>query len=170
MVEIARAGGHEVSEADALGYVLSLPDESLGGVFAAQVAEHLEPAYLMRLIETAFHKLRPGGVIVLETINPACWVAFFESYIRDLTHVRPLHPDTLQYLLRVSGFQHVDVQYQSPIAESARLQQVSRPASDSLPVVTTLIDTFNENVAKLNSRLFTYQDYAAIGRKHPTAG
>jgi hypothetical protein len=122
------------------------------------------------LIETAFHKLRPGGVIVLETINPACWVAFFESYIRDLTHVRPLHPDTLQYLLRVSGFQHVEAQYLSPIPESARLQLVSRPPADNLPFVTDLIETFNENVAKLNGRLFTYQDYAAIGRKQPTVG
>jgi SAM-dependent methyltransferase len=170
MVEVARARGLDVTEGDAAGYVASLPDESLGGVFAAQVAEHLEPAYLMRLIETAFHKLRPGGVIVLETINPACWVAFFESYIRDLTHVRPLHPDTLQYLLRVSGFQHVEIQYQSPIPESARLQQVSQPASGEKTPAFALIETFNENVAKLNGRLFTYQDYAAIGRKQPPAG
>jgi hypothetical protein len=44
MVEVARAD-LDVTEADALGYVASLPDESLGGVFAAQVVEHLEPAY-----------------------------------------------------------------------------------------------------------------------------
>ena len=109
-------------------------------------------------------------MIVLETINPTCWVAFFESYIRDLTHVRPLHPDTLQYLLRVSGFQHVDVQYESPIPEAARLQLVSGPPSGHPSDLTVLIDTFNENVAKLNGRMFTYQDYAAIGRKHPTPG
>ena len=42
-------------------------------------------------------KLRPGAPLVLETINPACWLAFFSSYIRDLTHVRPVHPETLQY-------------------------------------------------------------------------
>ena len=28
-----------------------------------------------------------------------------------------------------------------------------------------LVDSFNENAAKLNARLFTYQDYAAIGTK-----
>ena len=37
---------------------------------------------------------------MLETINPACWLAFFSSYIRDFTHVRPVHPETLQYLLQ----------------------------------------------------------------------
>jgi SAM-dependent methyltransferase len=165
MVEVSRARGLEVAEGDALGYLTSLEDASLGGIFAAQVVEHLEPVYLARLLETAWHKLRPGGLIVLETINPACWVAFFESYIRDLTHVRPLHPETLQYLARVSGFQQVDIEFKSPIPESDRLQTVIVPAGSEASAVTAIAETFNDAVAKLNSRLFTYQDYAVIGRK-----
>ena len=94
--------------ADALGVPAALPDASLGGIIATQVVEHLEPSYLMRLLDAAARKLRPGAPIVLETINPACWLAFFSSYIRDLTHVRPVHPETLQYLLRASGFERVD--------------------------------------------------------------
>jgi SAM-dependent methyltransferase len=165
MVEVCRSRGFEVVEADALGYLESLPDSSLGGLFAAQVVEHLEPPYLMRLIEAAFHKIRPGGVILLETINVACWTAFFESYIRDLTHVRALHPDTLQYLLRVSGFQHVEVAYSSPIPEWTRLQPVAAAATGQPPQWSSLVDTFNENVEKLNARMFACMDYAAIGRK-----
>ena len=94
------------------------PDQSLGGLFAAQVVEHLEPRYLTQLLDLAFDKLRPGAPIVLETINPACWFAFFESYIRDITHVRPLHPDTLKYLLVASGFQTVDIRYRAPYPEA----------------------------------------------------
>ena len=75
-----------------MGYLSSLPDGSLGGLFAAQVVEHLEPAYLLSFLELAFHKLRPGGRLVLETLNPSCWVAFFESYIRDITHVLAAAP------------------------------------------------------------------------------
>jgi SAM-dependent methyltransferase len=104
MAELCRARGLDVTEADAVGYLSGLPDASLGGIFAAQVVEHLEPGYLLRFLELAFHKLRPGGRIVLETLNPACWVAFFESYIRDITHRWPLHPDTLKYLVTASGF------------------------------------------------------------------
>src|SRR4029453_12680547 len=85
MAEVCRARGLDVRHGDALAYLSGLPDESLGGVVAAQVVEHLEPDYLVRLIETAHRKLRPGSRIVLETINAACWVAFFESYIRDIT-------------------------------------------------------------------------------------
>ena len=127
MVETSRARGLDVTEGDALSYLESLEDESLGGIFAAQVVEHLDPRYLMRLLETAGHKIRPGALIVLETINPACWVAFFESFLRDVTHVWPLHPETLQYLVRASGFARVDVGTASPVAETARLQTVPRP-------------------------------------------
>jgi SAM-dependent methyltransferase len=165
MVEVSRARGLDVTEADVLGYLQGLDDGSLGGLFAAQVVEHLDPSYLMRFIETAGHKIRSGGLIVLETINPACWAAFFDSYIRDLTHVRPLHPETLQYLVRVSGFQQVAIQFTSPIPESARLQPVAMPPADQSASLGSLAETFNENVAKLNARMFTYQDYAIVGRK-----
>jgi hypothetical protein len=143
----------------------SLDDGSLGGVFAAQVVEHLPPDYLGMLIETAAHKVRRGGLIVLETINPACWLAFFESYIRDLTHVRPLHPETLQYMVRVSGFHDVRVEYKSPVAEAARLQPIAVPEHDLPPAIGDVIQACNENVAKLNARLFTFQDYAVLGRR-----
>jgi SAM-dependent methyltransferase len=163
MVEACRARGHEVVEGDALSYLASLPDASLGGLFAAQVVEHLEPAYLSRLLDTARVKLRPEAVMVLETINPACWVAFFESYIRDLTHVRPLHPETLQYLARASGFHAVTVEFKSPVPEPARLQRAPPPADPGVGMVD-MVEIFNENFAKLNARLFTYMDYAIVAR------
>jgi SAM-dependent methyltransferase len=165
MAETSRARGFEVAEQDALGFLAAQPDASIGGLFAAQVVEHLEPGYLMRLIETAFHKLRPGGVIVLETINAACWLAFIESYIRDLTHIRPLHPETLQYLVRASGFSQVEIRFRPPEAEGDRLESVPRVPADAPPGLAAITDVVNGNVARLNARLFTYLDYAAVGRK-----
>ena len=70
MAEVCRARGLDVTEADAVGYLSSLADASLGGIFAAQVVEHLEPAYLLRFLDLSFQKLRPGGRIVLETLEP----------------------------------------------------------------------------------------------------
>ncbi len=165
MVETARGRGFEVAEQDALGFLQAQPDASIGGLFAAQVVEHLEPGYLMRLIETSFHKLRPGGLIVLETINAACWLAFFESYIRDLTHVRPIHPETLQYLLRASGFRDVRIEFRPPEAEAERLEPAARPPADAAAGLSDLTEVVNANVAKLNARLFTHLDYAAVGRR-----
>jgi O-antigen chain-terminating methyltransferase len=169
MVEACRARGLEADRVDAVAFLESRPDASLGGLIAIQVVEHLEPAYLMRLIEAASHALRPGGVMVLETINPGCWVAFFESYIRDLTHVRPLHPDTLRYLMQTSGFSQVDVQYRAPVPEVDRLQRVQLPAlaagQEHDAALVDLVDAVNAHADKLNARLFTFMDYAIVARR-----
>jgi O-antigen chain-terminating methyltransferase len=164
MVDVCREKGLDAETGDALTCLRRLPDGSLGGLFAAQVVEHLEPRYLMQLLDAAFEKLRPGAPIVLETINPACWFAFFESYIRDLTHVRPVHPDTLKYLLVATGFQHVEIRYRAPYPESDKLQMLAA-GSGPQAALTDLVETLNANVEKINRLLFTYLDYAAIGRR-----
>ncbi len=46
MVAYARGEGLDVEQADALAYLESLDDGSLGGVFAGQVVEHLPPPAL----------------------------------------------------------------------------------------------------------------------------
>ena len=169
MVAVACDRGLDAARADALEYLSSLPDESLDGLIATQVIEHLEPSYLMRLLDAAARKLLPGSPIVLETINPACWLAFFSSYIRDFTHVRPVHPETLQYLLRASGFERVDIQYSAPVPDHVKMKAVDLPAevlasSDpSSKAMVQIAHTMNANAAILNSLLFTYLDYAAIG-------
>src|SRR5712692_9146505 len=128
MAASASARGVDAVEADAHTYLASLPDASLGGLMAAQVVEHLEPAYLIRLLEVAFHKLRPGAPIVIETINPACWLAFFSSYLRGFTHVRPIRPAALQYLLQASGLGRVPIRYRSPLPDHMKMQPIDLPA------------------------------------------
>ena len=159
MVEGCRSRGLDVAEGDVVSYLEQQPDGALGGLFAAQVVEHLQPAALLRFLELAHHKLRPGAPIVLETLNPACWVAFFESFIRDITHVWPLHPETLRYLVLASGFTRARIEFRSPVPPQDRLQLVA--AADQLP--PDLAEAFNGNVEKLNARLFTFMDYAIVG-------
>jgi len=52
------------------------------------------------------------------------------------------------------------------VAEQDRLQPIAVPA-DSPAALTDLAEAFNGNVEKLNSRMFTYLDYAVIGDKAP---
>jgi O-antigen chain-terminating methyltransferase len=160
MVDVCREQGLDAEHADALAYLRQQTDGSIGGLFAAQVIEHLEPRYLTAFLDAAFDKLRPGAPIVLETINPACWFAFFESYIRDLTHVRPVHPETLQFLLVAAGFQRVEIRYRSPYPEHEKLQPLAAHAS-----LGDVVDTLNANVERINRLLFTWLDYAAVGRR-----
>ena len=106
----------------------------------------------------------PGGRLVLETLNPACWVAFFDSYIRDITHVWPLHPETLKYLVVASGFSGARVEFRSPVREEDKLQAFAAPPW-GMPALADLAEAFNANVEKLNARMFTFLDYAVIGDK-----
>ena len=169
MVQVCRERGLAADEGDALTYLRGIPDASLGGVFSAQVVEHLEPGYLLNLLDATFLKLRPGATLILETINAASWSAFFHSYIRDITHVRPLHPDTLRYLVTASGFQNVQVEYRSPWPSSTKLKPLPEPGDDASPetppALVNLVLAFNHNVEKLNGLLFADQDYAVIGEK-----
>ena len=168
MVAQCRARGLEVVERDLLAHLASLPDASLGGLFSAQVVEHLEPAYLLKFIDTAFLKLRPGARIVLETINVASWIAYFQSYIRDITHVRPLHPETLAYLVTAGGFQKVEVVYRSPFPPEHRLAKAPGPeagTSEEDARLGSVTAVFNRNVEQLNRLLYADQDYAVIAER-----
>jgi SAM-dependent methyltransferase len=167
MIALCRERGFDAEQGDALAHLESLPDASLGGLTAIQVVEHLEPAYLARFLEAAFHKLRPGAPIVLETINPACWMAFFEAYLRDLTHAQPIHPDTLRFLVQASGFSSVDVQFRAPVSDSDRLDRVNDASvpSHAPPALRETIAALNAHADKLNARLFSYMDYAVVGRR-----
>ena len=162
MVAACRERGLTADAGDALSYLSALPDGSLGGLIALQVVEHLEPPILVRFLETAFLKLRPGAPIVLETINAACWMAFFETYIRDLTHARPLHPDTLKFLVTASGFRHADVRFRAPVEDQDRLPRVSVTGDAAQ---TALADAINAHADRLNGRLFSSMDYAVIARR-----
>jgi SAM-dependent methyltransferase len=169
MVAVARERGLTALQSDALTYLATVPDESVGGLAAIQVVEHLEPSYLLRLLDTASRKARPGAPIVLETINPACWLAFFSSYLRDFTHVRPVHPETLQYLLRAAGFERVEIRYSAPVSDLMKMKTVDLPAdvlSSSEPhalALTRLAHVVNANAIVLNNLMFTHLDYAAVG-------
>jgi hypothetical protein len=55
-----------------------------------------EAACAQALLAEAHRTLRVGGRLVIETPNPASALSFHDMLIRDLTHERPLHPETLR--------------------------------------------------------------------------
>ena len=94
MAEDCRARGLDVpSRCGRLPHVAA--GRVLGGIFAAQVVEHLSRPTCSPSSSSRSTSSARAARMVLETLNPACWIAFFESYIRDITHVWPLHPETL---------------------------------------------------------------------------
>jgi O-antigen chain-terminating methyltransferase len=173
MVVQCRASGLNVHEADALSYLREQGDGSLGGLIAAQVVEHLEPDYLLAVVDEAFRVLRQGSPIVLETINVSSWSAFFTSYLRDLTHVRPVHPDTLKFVVTAAGFLEAEIQPRAPLPESEKLLFAPRATRDVNAAATgpegrgllALADAFDRNVERLNTQLYGPLDYAVVAWK-----
>lgn len=155
-----RRRGLDVEEVSLVDFLRARAAGSLGGVFAAQVVEHLPPSVLQASLAAAHRALRPGGLLVLETVNVRSVLAFLEVYNRDLTHERPLHPDTLGFLAAAAGFSEVRIELRSPVDAATRLQAV--PA-DGLPPLAAA--ALNENVARLNALLYGPQEYALIARR-----
>ena len=110
MVAFARAEGLAVEQATAHDALAAAADGSLGAVTALQLVEHLPPPDLVSLLELARAKLRPGGLLVLETINPAS-IEALRNYFADLTHAQPLVPETLELLIRQAGFRDAEIVY-----------------------------------------------------------
>src|SRR5438128_466220 len=156
----ARARGLDVVESDLVEFLRAQPAGSLGGVFAAQVVEHLSPAVLQEALREAHRALRPGGALVLETVNPRSVTGFLEVYLRDLTHRTPLHPDTLSFLAAAQGFTDVRIEPRSPVEAADRLQPV--PAEGLPPRAAALL---TENAARLNALLYGPQEYVFIARR-----
>jgi SAM-dependent methyltransferase len=113
MVAFARGEGLAVEQADAISYLDSLEVGSLGGIFMGQVVEHLPAPALLRMLELARRSLRPGALLVAETINPLSPLAL-RNYFADLTHAQPLVPETLALLARQAGFASVETRFLNP--------------------------------------------------------
>jgi O-antigen chain-terminating methyltransferase len=159
MVDQCRAEGLDAVQADVIAHLASRPAGSLGGVFAAQLVEHMLPDRLLSFLAESARVLRPGGVLLLETINPASLSAL-RNFFADLTHVWPLVPETLAFLVESAGFREVRIEPASPLPESQRLAHV--PYGPSVPEAARAAS--NRNVELLNALLFGPQDYAVLAR------
>ena len=163
MVERCRVLGLDVREENGIEHLRALPDRSLGGVIAVQVVEHLPIAVLRELLALCNRKVELGGRIVFETINTASMVALAHNYFRDPTHEWPLHPETMRYLVELSGAEVMEVQLRSPYPSGAVLQEIALPEFMT-PRWSDTIGTINHNIRELNRLLFGHQDYSIVAR------
>ncbi len=158
MVLRCREKGLDVECGDALGYLRSLPDESLGGVFCAQVIERLQTPDLLQLLPLVFRKLRRNGVFAVETLNPESLLVHYRLFWMDPTHVRLIHPETLEFLFRSAQFRNVECHLPTPGGESLGIPPLPTTGEQSAE-----IDRFNAATQALNKLLFGGLDYAVIG-------
>jgi 2-polyprenyl-3-methyl-5-hydroxy-6-metoxy-1,4-benzoquinol methylase len=160
MVAEARARGLEVYEKDAVAFLRERPEHSLGAIIALHVVEHLQLDALIELLELAATRLRPGGLFIAETPNPATLIVLGNSYILDPTHVRPLHPSLFTFLCEGAGFRSARLEFYSP-AEGYHLPLIDDPSAPPWAA------TVNAAFERLNEVLFGPQDYAIFATTPP---
>jgi O-antigen chain-terminating methyltransferase len=164
MVARCREAGLAAEQGDALAYLAALPDGALGGIFSAQVIEHIPPEALVALVRLAYRKLRPGGVLLCETPNPACLTVFSGAFYVDLSHVKPIHPEAARFVLEAAGFRDVEIRYVNPVPPDGKLQRLE-PFWYMRRYEEVFLSQINDNFERLNQLLWGAQDYAAIGRR-----
>ena len=150
--------GLEVYEGDAVEFVHELDGESVDGIFAAQLIEHLETGKLVRLCREAYHKLEDGGVLILETPNPTCLSVFTNAFYMDPSHTKPVHPKTLEYILKEAGFEDIELIFTESSKTGYRLPLLNMAEAENL-------SEFNDGINCLSDLIFGSQDYAVIARK-----
>ena len=146
-VTIAERGGLPVSAGDAFARLRGARG-TLGGVAALQFVEHLEPAAVREFLGRAFDALVPGGLLLLETINPDSLYAM-RAYRLDPTHRWPVPAPTLSLLARDAGFAEKEIRFLAPVPPEEALAETG------------------ENERKLNRWLFGFQDYALFAERPP---
>lgn len=157
MAEVARASDLPVEEIDLFAALDACESESLGAITAIHVVEHLSLGDQLRLIRASRRALRPGGILLLETPNPLSLVAGSINFLRDPTHLRPLHPDTLAFMLESEGFATAEIEHLASVPPEHRVPRV-QGSSDTAKQVNAALDVIDD-------WLLGPQDFAVIGTR-----
>jgi SAM-dependent methyltransferase len=164
-VEECLKRGHEAVVSDLFEWLREQPIASLGGVFLAQVIEHLAPPQWQHLVDLAATRLAPGGRLVVETINPESLYALVRAYVADPTHIRPVHPGLLEFLARRAGFHPVEVELQAPVPEDERPTSLPIDAFDDEPSLQQLARSVQEMLERVDRLCCAPQEYTISATK-----
>lgn len=147
LVEDCRRQALEVIEGDAIAYLRSLPDGSLGAVTGFHLIEHLPFDRFIQLLDETVRVLKPGGVAIFETPNPENVLVGSYRFYLDPTHRNPLPSPVVKFMVEARGLCRVEVMPLHP-SEEPRVEEAGL------------------DVAKrFNDYFYGPQDYAVIGWK-----
>ena len=103
MVEHCRSKGHLAEHFDVNTYLNHVEAGELGAIFCSQVIEHMPQSELDAFLRLAHSRLRHGGPLIIETVNPHS-VQALKTFWVDLWHWHPVFPEVALQLVRAVGF------------------------------------------------------------------
>ena len=109
LVAQASGNGLEVEQGDALRWLSEQPAGSLGALCAFELVDRLDLAQLSNLLDEALRALAPGGLLLLQALDPAHASSACAFWL-DPARQRPSPAPLLEFLCRHKGFAQVAIQ------------------------------------------------------------
>lgn len=104
MLAACRERGLQVQTQDALSSLRAQPDASLAVISAFHLVEHIPFDDVQELISESLRALQPGGLLIMETPNPENLVVATSGFYLDPSHLRPIPPMLLEFVVEFAGF------------------------------------------------------------------
>jgi O-antigen chain-terminating methyltransferase len=165
MIYLCKEKKLDAEQIDAITYLSRIDSDFLGGIIACHVIEHLKVDLLIEFVKLCWEKLKKGAPVIFETPNPQSIIVSAINFHLDLSHLKPIHPESIKFLLESIGFVDIQIKLLSPYPEEMKLQPIKNINNVSSEKSNTPEEVLNKNIETLNSLLFGYQDYAIIARK-----
>jgi len=109
MVAQCRELGLDVTQMDATQFLRDQNPNKFGAITGFHLIEHIEYADRIAFFDEVLRVLKPGGVAIFETPNPENLIVGAFSFYLDPTHIKPLVPDTTQFILEQRDFVNVEI-------------------------------------------------------------
>jgi len=143
MIAACSARGLSVVIEEAVLHLQKHQNESVGVVSGFHIIEHIPFDAQRTLVNEAYRVLKPGGLLILETPNPENLLVGTNSFYLDPTHLRPVPPQLLYFLIEYYGF--------------ARIKLLRLPESSAL--------SYTENIRVMDIFVGISPDYAVVAQK-----
>ncbi len=155
-VEAGRRKSVRVIKENLLEHLRQLPDRSLGGVFSARVIEFLPAHEQMELIALCSLKIKPGGILVIETTNPDSGRGYGIISYLDPSHLLAIPPELMKSALESNCFRDVKITILAPVEEGVT-QVTSAANAASSPEAGVRV------LPEVSNRMTVSPVYAAVG-------
>ncbi|MAG85811.1 MAG: hypothetical protein CMB97_00120 [Flavobacteriaceae bacterium] len=112
-IQLSKQVIENVVEADVLDFIKN-SDNKYELIIGLDFIEHLNKNEILDFLEYAYQLLKPGGRIILQTINAQSPFGL-NIFAGDLTHQTFFTPCLLENLLKLHGFENIQVRPAGPV-------------------------------------------------------